>query len=226
MKDLLRFKKDQKYLLWDKETASLNLLNSANPLNLPWQLGWQVYEGNKLIESHEDWIWWDDLIEKMGKGAAELTGFDEETYKRKAKDPLPIFENFTKYLYDPSVINVGANIINFDNYIFDIFARRVGKAAENSWDWVKRSYDIQVVEKGIFLKQEFPPIGTDEWLFNCYKLSGFHQKGLKVSLAHLCKVYGVEYNEMRHHREALFDVEMTYSILQKQLFKVDLISQT
>ena len=218
----LRFKKDQKYLVWDKETASLNLLNSPDPINLPWQLGWQVYEGNKLIESHEDWIWWDDLIDKMGKGAAELTGFDEEVYKAKAKDPLPIFERFTKYLYDPSVINVGANIINFDNYIFDIFARRVGRAAENTWDWVKRSYDIQVVEKGIFLQQGFPPIGTDEWLFNSYKLSGFHQKGLKTSLAHLCKVYGIEYNEMRHHRESAYDSQLVFNIFEKQLFKVDI----
>lgn len=219
MNDLLRFKKNQKYLTYDFETASLCCLPGSNSPNIPWQLGWQVYEGKKLIESHEDWIWWNDLESKMGRDAAAITGFDIDEYKRRAKDPIPIYENFTKYLYDPDVINVGANIVNFDIYIFNIFSRRLGR--KTNWDFTLRSLDIQILEKAKALGQKLPKIGSDEWFFNNMRLGMYHQRGLKTNLAHLCKMYGVEYNEFRHHKEALFDVELCFNVFQQQINQID-----
>ncbi len=219
MNNLLRFKKDQKYLIWDKETCNLSLLPGETPLNLPWQLGWQLYEDKKLIESHEDWIWWDDLEEKMGKDAAAITGFDINEYKRRASDPVPIFDKFSKLLYNPEIINVGANIVNFDFYIFNIFARKLGKTTD--WDFTKRALDIQILEKAKILGQKLPQIGTDDWFFNNMKLAQYHQRGLKTNLAHLCKMYGVEYNEFRHHKEALFDVELCAAVMFQQINQID-----
>ena len=220
MNNLLRFKKDQKYLLLDMETCNLALIPGNNPPNLPWQLGWQLYEGKKLVESHEDWLWWDDLEVKMGREAAAITGFDIDIYKKKATDPLPIFERFSKILYNPEVINVGANIINFDIYIFNILARKLGKKTD--WSFTNRSLDIQIIEKAKILGQKLPPIGTDDWFFSNMKLAQYHQRGLKTNLAHLCKMYGVEYNEFRHHKEASYDSFLVSEVLQKQIQQIDI----
>lgn len=220
MNNLLRFKKDQKYLIWDCETASLALISGDNPPNLPWQLGWQLYQGKKLLESHEDWLWWDDLEQKMGRDAAAITGFDIDTYKSKATDPLPIFERFSKILYDPDVINVGANIINFDIYIYNILARKLGEKTD--WSFTNRSLDIQIIEKAKILGQKLPQIGTDDWFFNNMKLAQYHQRGLKTNLAHLCKMYGVEYNEFRHHVSSSYDCELVMGVMFQQINQMDI----
>ena len=54
---LLRFKKNQKYLLFDYETCNLNLVSN----NKPWQLAFLVVENNKIIESKDYWLKWNDL---------------------------------------------------------------------------------------------------------------------------------------------------------------------
>ena len=50
MEDLLRFKKNQKYMVFDFETCNLNLVSEENK---PWQLAFLIYEGDKLIESND-----------------------------------------------------------------------------------------------------------------------------------------------------------------------------
>jgi len=61
--NLLRFQKKQKYVIFDTETESLNLVNSR-----PWQLSWTIAEGDKIIKNEDRFIYWDDL--KMSDGAA------------------------------------------------------------------------------------------------------------------------------------------------------------
>lgn len=219
MNNLLRFKPNQKYLSWDFETCNLNLLASEDPVNLPWQLGWQIYQGTRLLESHEDWLLWEDLESKMGKDAAALTGFDSSTYRKRAVDPAPIFDKFSKLLYSEDVINVGANIVNFDTYIFNILARKLGH--KTNWDFTKRCLDIQILEKSKILNQKLPQIGTDEWFFNNMKLGMFHRRGMKTSLAYLCKMYGTEYNEFRHHKEAEYDCKLVMDVITKQINQID-----
>ena len=43
--DLLRFKKDQKYLVFDYETCNLNLGHLENK---PWQIGFIICKGSKF----------------------------------------------------------------------------------------------------------------------------------------------------------------------------------
>ena len=50
---LARFDNSQKSVVFDFETCSLNLVS---PENKPWQLAFQVYEGDKLIESNDYYI--------------------------------------------------------------------------------------------------------------------------------------------------------------------------
>ena len=46
---LARFDNKQKSVVFDFETCSLNLVSTENK---PWQLAFQVYEGEKLLESN------------------------------------------------------------------------------------------------------------------------------------------------------------------------------
>ncbi len=73
MSELLRFNQTQKYCIWDFETPSLHLLDPE--FQAPYQLGWAIYEGQRFIKGEEDWIWWDDLEDKMTAGAAAVNKF-------------------------------------------------------------------------------------------------------------------------------------------------------
>jgi DNA polymerase III epsilon subunit-like protein len=227
-KNLLRYRRNQRYLVFDFETCSLSLFphtkeTESKGLNLPWQLGWSVYNGDKEVLSREDWIFWPDLVEKMqqyGKDAAAITGWTESDYLRKAKSPEPILEDFEKYLYDPNVISITANGTNFDQYIHNIYRERLGKNSD--WSWAKRHYDIQVIHKAKTLGVELPALGSNEWLFTSMKVSQIVKRGLKSSLSFMCKEFDVPYNEFRHHKEALYDVELTKDIFYKQIQDIDI----
>ena len=106
---LLRFQKNKKYLLFDYETCNLNLV--AN--NKPWQLAFLVIENNKVVESKDYWLKWDQL--NVSPDAAKITGFTEAKYKKKATCAKAALEHFEKYLYDRSE------------------ERRVGKECRSRW---------------------------------------------------------------------------------------------
>lgn len=215
--NLLRFENKYKFLTFDYETCNLNLV--AEAIQAPWQLGWSL-RSKQSTESHEDWIWWDDLELKMGKDAARLTGFDYQVYKRKAKPARPIFDKFDAYLKDPNIISVTANGWNFDTYIYGIYCKLLGEIPDYSW--TARHVDIQTIEKAKQLDYKIPKIGTDEWIFFNVKMSEIRQRGLKTNLKFLCESYDVPYDETRHHKEALYDVELTDSIFDKQMRKLDI----
>lgn len=219
--NLLRFNKEKKYIPLDYETCNLNLV--LENIQAPWQLGWEVYKGESLLESHEDWIWWDDLNAKMGEEAARITGFDYYLYKSKAKPALPIWENVNKHINDPNSIIISANGINFDTYIHGIYAKLLGFKPDYSW--AARHYDIQTVHKAKFLGYSIPPIGGDEWIFFNIKMSEIRQRGMKSSLKHLCETLGIPYDEERHHKNALYDVELTMHCFLKQIKTIDIYEQ-
>ena len=53
---LLRFNKNQKYIVFDTETEGLNLINSR-----PWQIAWLVVKGDKIQEKHDKFIHWPNI---------------------------------------------------------------------------------------------------------------------------------------------------------------------
>ena len=78
---LLRFDRNQKYLVFDTETEGLNLINSR-----PWQVAWIVTQGDKVLEEHDVYVGWDDL--EVSKDAARVTGFSKQDYERRAIDSI------------------------------------------------------------------------------------------------------------------------------------------
>ena len=51
MEDLLRFKFDQRYVVFDTETEGLNLVSSK-----PWQLAWIEAKGKKITKKQNRFL--------------------------------------------------------------------------------------------------------------------------------------------------------------------------
>lgn len=211
-------------MAWDFESVSLGSCRGGdNILQAPWQLGWQLYSGKKLLHQQEDFIYWPDLISKMnrwGKVARVINGFDEAIYKESASDPEPVLDRFEKNLYDPSVISVTANGYGFDYSLHDMYRGFLQKPTDYSY--MNNHIDIQVIHKAIVLSAPIPPVGTDDFVAFSIKLSEYHERNLKTNLAFLCKTYNVPYDKDRHHKEASYDCEITFAILQEMIQKFDI----
>ena len=104
--NLLRFKKNQNYICFDFETCHLNLLNSENK---PWQLGYGLFKGKKTQKICDHFIKWNSL--NISPEAAKICRFSRAKYEKNATDATQILEEFEKYLYDPSYLIIGHNLL-------------------------------------------------------------------------------------------------------------------
>ena len=95
MSELLRFKPDQKYVLFDFETCGLNL---GSLRNKPWQLAFITIENQRVKDKADYWLRWDDI--EVSEGAAKVTGWTQKKYDDRAVDPHKPLEHFEEYLYD------------------------------------------------------------------------------------------------------------------------------
>jgi len=207
--DLLRFDKQQKYIIFDSETEGLNLVHSK-----PWQMAWIVAQGDKIIEKFDIYIKWDDL--KVSEGAAKVTGFSQEYYERKAIDATEAFNKFAKYLYDPQYKLIGQNVLGFDVYMINIWRKLIGLKPDYSF--IDRIIDTRCLAMAI-AKQI--PAQKDNLISWQYRLLNHRDRTVKASQLALLKKYEIAFDERKLH-DALYDVEMTYKIFKKQLFEIEL----
>ena len=208
--NLLRFNKNQKWLVWDMETEGLNLFNSR-----PWQLSYLLCQGDQILEKHDRFLWWPDL--NISEGAKFVTRFNYEEYKKKAEEPKIVLEHFDKYLYNEKILNTGANIIGYDIEVHGNTRRILGK--EKDFSYLSRLYDVQCLEKAILLEYTTSQ-ESDPAIFN-YKLYHFIKKGMKTSVSALCKKYDIPYDTEKAH-DGLVDVGYIFQILRKQLVQINL----
>jgi DNA polymerase III alpha subunit (gram-positive type) len=209
MEDLLRFKKDQKYVVFDFETCNLNLVSEHNK---PWQLAFLVYHGDKLIESNDYHIFWEDL--RMSEGARKVTGFKDSKYKKLAQPAEEVLDHFEKYLYDDSYIKLGHNILGFDIYIHNIFRKLLGRKTDYSY--LAHSIDTLCLAKAIYKEVELNGGDFLSWQF---KLNSFHERGMRLNLGACCKRYEVDFDPTKLH-DALYDIKKNYEVFKKMLWKV------
>ena len=212
---LLRYSKDLNLICFDVESTSLNLIFTQ-----VWQLGYLIYEDNKLVKTVEDWIKWPGDFE-MSKDAARITGWTKEEYERRGQDPVKVLDKFEKYYFNEKYLLLGANIFNFDVPVINSYRRMLGR--ESVYEkYLKRCVCVQSIEKAIELQMELPKIGTSEWVSAMFKLSGYRKRGLKTNLAFLAKKHDVTYDENRHHFESSYDCSLVYEIFKKQCWKLEL----
>jgi DNA polymerase III epsilon subunit-like protein len=207
-KNLLRFNKDQKYIVFDTETESLSLA-----LAKPWQLSWLVYDNGKLQEE-DHLLYWDDL--KVSDDAAKITRFSYETWKKKSKNPIDILKSFDNYLYNKQYLIIGANLFGFDIYILNSMRKMLG--LKSDFSYLDRVIDIQCIQKGIYNGLKSVPENRLEWQYQMYHTV---KKGVKTSVKHLCSIYDIDFDENLAH-DAIYDNRKCLEIFKKQILTIDI----
>ena len=210
--NLLRFNKNQKYLFFDYETCNLNL---GLDMNKPWQLGFIVSQGSKILDKHDIWLSWEDI--KVSKAAAKITGFNKSKYDKMKTDPVKGLDKFEKYLYDDEYKVVGHNILGFDVYIHNIHRKLCGRPTDYSY--INRAIDTNCLARGI--KSEISYNVNDCFMEWQYKLLHYRKRGLKTNLKQMCMDYDIDFSENRLH-EALYDVEKTQELLMKLIWQIEI----
>lgn len=210
---LLRFKKKQKFLIFDLETENLALVGK----NRPWQCSYILATQDQILEEHDDFPWWSDL--DVSPGAAQVTRFNWFSYKEKSSDPKKCLKRFEKLLLDPEILSVQANGLNYDTYPHNIWRNELGLSPDFSWQL--RTYCIQSIEKSIILGQKDWPTDPYERLALQFRLSNIRPKGYKVNVKALCAKYGIPYDAERAH-DGLYDVKLTKNVFFKQIWLAEI----
>ena len=193
---------NQKYLVFDTETEGLNLFSSKT-----WQLSWIVCQGNKILETHDEFIIHKEL--NIPEIVKKLTGFNWETYNRKAKPLDEVWSKFEKYIFDPQYIVVGQNLLGFDVYMLAILQRLLGQ--EPDYSYLPRIYDTRALGKA-YREELYKP--NKDFLSWQYKIINDRSLKAKVSQNQLLKFFDIEFDQDKLHN-ALYDIQMCYQIFLK-----------
>jgi DNA polymerase III epsilon subunit-like protein len=209
--NLLRFKPNQNYLCFDFETCHLNLLNSENK---PWQLGYALCKGKKIVQNYDHLIKWKTL--NISPEAAKICKFNRKHYEKNATNAAQILEGLEKYLYDPSYLIIGHNLLGFDVYIHNIFRKLLKK--ESDYSYVDRIVDTHCLAKAA--KEQIKKSKNESLINWQYKLNEYRKRGLKTNQKQLLKDYNIEFDENKLHN-ARYDIEMTFKIFNKLIWEVE-----
>ena len=207
MNSFLKQNINQKFIVFDTETEGLSLTSSR-----PWQLSWIVCQGEKILESHDEFLLYPDL--NVSDEAARITGFDKPSYISKAKPPIDVWQKFAPYLYDSNNLLVGQNILNYDIYILNTMMGTIG--IQNNWSFLNRCIDTRALSTAMF-KGIQPSGDLLPWQM---KLMNFHEKGLKTSQAFMLKHFAIDHDPSKLHN-ALYDITMNYKIFRKLIMEVN-----
>ena len=210
---LLRFNKNQRYVVFDTETEGLNLVKSR-----PWQVAWLVAQGDKIVSRTDRFIHWPNI--NVSEGAAKITGFSKKEYDKKSRPPNQVWQEFSKDLLDENTIVVGQNLLGFDVYMIDVWRKLMGHSLNKplNQDYVSRIIDTKSLATAIAKNIPFTSGDFINWQ---YRLLHYRERGLKTSQGFLLKHYNIDHDPKRLH-DALYDVEMNFKIFRKQLFDLEL----
>ena len=206
---LLRFNRNQRYVVFDTETEGLNLIKSR-----PWQVAWLIAEGDKIISRTDRFIHWPNL--NVSEGAARVTGFSKKEYEKNSRAPNQVWEEFSEVLFDYRNLIVGQNLLGFDVYMVDVWRRQM--ARDLNQEYVSRIIDTKALATAIAKDIKYTDGDFINWQ---YKLLHYRERGLKTSQGFLLKHYGIDHDPKRLH-DALYDIEMNFKIFKRQLFDLEL----
>ena len=209
--ELLRFNRNQKYMVFDYETCNLNLVSDENK---PWQLAYIIFQGDKILKEKDYLLAWDNL--KVSKEAARITGFSKTKYNKNKVCPKNVMEEFAEHMNDEEIIPLGHNVLGFDVYIYNIHRRLCG--LEPDFAFCNRIIDTvclaRAVKKNIKKPKRTPLL---PWQ---YRLLNFREKGLRVSLQQCCRDYDIDFDPKKLH-DALYDIRKNMEIFNKIIWQTE-----
>lgn len=210
MNDLLRFKFNQKFVVFDFESRNLSLTRE-----IPWQLGFITAKGKYVTGKFERKIKWPDY--RVAPEIAVFNHFNEQQYLREARDPAEVLDEFESYLYDPSYMSVSMNGLGFDHAIHNNWRKTLGRKTDYSW--IDRHWDILATYRAIQSGAKNPP--KDDFLAWQYSWINHRDRKIKASLSNQLKHYNIPFDESKKH-DAVYDVEMTFQVFWKHLYELDI----
>lgn len=199
--DLLRFQRQQKYLIYDKETESLNKAFAR-----PYQISFIIFTLDEILEEHDHYLFWKDL--NVSKGAAIKTRFDKKKYLEKAEDPQKILDKFNTYRSIPNIKILGHNILGYDEMIYQVWRQELGM--KRDYSYTKRCIDTGALAKAY--QKNLKP-NMEKFLAWQYRMLSMRE-GVKWSLSFMAKELKISYDENRLH-EALYDIQLNIEVFKK-----------
>lgn len=210
MEDLLRFKFNQKYIIFDTETEGLNLVTSK-----PWQLAWIEAEGKQIKKKQNRFLMWEDL--NVSEDAARVTGFDYKSYVKQAEDPAIVYKEFIDLINQDDVIIIGQNLLGYDIYILGVIARQLGLKIDYSF--VNRIFDTKAIATALAKGNKTPD--NDDFVSWQIKWLNYRERGLKSNQKYLLEYYDIDFDPKKLH-DALYDIEKNFEIFLKQIWELEI----
>tara|TARA_R100000008_G_C3557163_1_gene153877 strand:+ start:226 stop:711 length:486 start_codon:yes stop_codon:yes gene_type:complete len=149
--------------------------------------------------------------------AAKICRFSRAQYNKKSTDATAILSEFEKYLYDPSYLIIGHNLLGFDVYIHNIYRKLLKK--ESDYSYINRVIDTNCIAKAA--KEQIKKSKKEPLINWQYKLNEFRKRGLKTNQKQLLKEYDIKFDENKLH-DARYDIEMTFKIFNKLIWEVEI----
>ena len=210
MEDLLRFKFNQKYVIFDTETEGLNLVTSK-----PWQLAWIEAEGKKITKKQNRFLMWEDL--NVSEDAARVTGFNYKSYVKQAEDPAIVYKEFIDLINQDDVMIIGQNLLGYDIYILGVIARQLGLKIDYSF--VNRIFDTKAIATALAKGNKTPD--NDDFASWQIKWLNYRERGLKSNQKYLLEYYDIDFDPKKLH-DALYDIEKNFEIFLKQIWELEI----
>ena len=210
MEDLLRFKFNQKYVIFDTETEGLNLVTSK-----PWQLAWIEAEGKKITKKQNRFLMWEDL--NVSEDAARVTGFNYTSYAKQAEDPSIVYKDFINLINQDDIIIVGQNLLGYDIYILGVIARKLGIKIDYSF--VNRIFDTKAIATALAKDNKNPD--KEDFISWQLKWLNYRERGLKTNQKYLLEYYDIDFDAKKLH-DALYDIEKNFEIFLKQIWELEI----
>ena len=210
MEDLLRFKFNQKYVIFDTETEGLNLVTSK-----PWQLAWIEAEGKQIKKKQNRFLMWEDL--NVSEDAARVTGFDYKSYVKQAEDPAIVYKEFIDLINQDDVMIIGQNLLGYDIYILGVIARQLGLKIDYSF--VNRIFDTKAIATALAKDNKNPD--KEDFISWQLKWLNYRERGLKTNQKYLLEYYDIDFDAKKLH-DALYDIEKNFEIFLKQIWELEI----
>lgn len=212
MDNLLRFKFNQRYVIFDFETEGLSLVSSR-----PWQVSWGVAEGRKLLSVHNHYIAWEDL--NISEKAAAVTRFDKADYIRRREDPFHVFPKLWQDINDENNLLVGHNILQFDIYILNIYRQKLGLPTD--YKFLDRCLDTNALSIAVKKGLQPPNANGSVSLSWQYRLLNARERGVKTNMGAMLKHYDIPHESDKLH-DAEYDIRKNFELFHKLIQDIEI----
>ena len=168
-----------------------------------------------MTQTFDRFIKWDNL--NISADAAKICRFNRTRYEKNCSDARKVLQDFEKYLYDPSYLIIGHNLLGFDVYIHNIYRKLLKK--ESDYSYVERIVDTNCLAKAA--KEQISKHPKEKLINWQYKLNEYKKRGLKTNQKQLLKDYNIRFDEDKLH-DARYDIAMTFKIFNKLIWEVEI----